>query len=140
MTHGKTRYFRRAGAGLRRFRREDGAVSVDAVLWVPFFVICLTMVADAALIFFGQARALQVAQDANRALSVGTLESTDEAQTYISNALASMSPNATSQTISDDGIVTTVVSLPASDLAAVGFFTSLTSFQMQVVAQMVQEF
>ena len=127
-------------AVLGRFRREDGAVTVEAVLWIPFFVFCLTMVADAALIFYGQARALQVAQDANRAYSVGSLASYDEAKQYIEGTLESMSPNATSQTISNDGIVTTVVSLPASDLAAVGFFTSLTSFDMQVVAQMVQEF
>ena len=140
MAQRTTKLTHRIGAGLRRFRREDGAVTVEAVLWVPFFVIVLTMVADAALIFFGQARALQVAQDVNRALSVGTLASTDDAKTYIENTLATMSPNATSQTVTNDGIVTTVVSLPASDLAAVGFFTSLTSFQMQVVAQMVQEF
>lgn len=127
-------------AGLRRFRREDGAVTVEAVLWVPFFVIVLTLIADAALIFFGQARALQVAQDANRALSVGSLATHEEAQTYITAQLATMAPNASAQTVSNDGILTTVVSLPASDLAAVGFFTSLTSFQMQVVAQMVQEF
>lgn len=140
MAHHQRGIARSLGAGLRRFRREDGAVTVEAVLWVPFFVICMTMIADAALIFFGQARALQVAQDANRALSVGTLASPDEAQTYIQDTLAKMSPNASAQTVSTDGILTTVVSLPASDLAAVGFFTSLTSFQMQVVAQMVQEF
>lgn len=140
MAHHPHKITRRIGTGLRRFRREDGAVTVEAVLWVPFFVICLTMVADAALIFYGQARALQVAQDANRALSVGTLTSPADAQNYVTTALATMSPNASAQTVSNDGILTTVVSLPASDLAAVGFFTSLTSFQMQVVAQMVQEF
>lgn len=128
------------GARLRRFRREDGAVTVEAVLWIPFFVFCLTLIADASLIFYGQARALQVAQDANRALSVGTLSSAEEVGEYITGTLASMSPNATSQTVSNDGILTTVVSMPASDLAAVGFFTSMTSFEMQVVAQMVQEF
>lgn len=127
-------------AAFRRFRREDGAVTVDAVLWIPFFVICLTMVADAALIFYGQARALQVAQDANRAYSVGTLASSDDTETYIEGTLSRISPNASAQTVSNDGILTTVVSIPASDLAAVGFFTSLTTFEMQVVAQMVQEF
>lgn len=125
---------------LRRFRREDGAVTVAAALWVPFLVFVLTVLADASTIFYGQARALQVAQDANRALSVGTLQSSDEAQTYITNALSGISPNVSSQTSSDDGVLTTIVTLPASDLVAVGFMTSLTSFQMRVVSQMVQEF
>lgn len=140
MDHHQPRAARSIRNELRRFHREDGAVTVEAALWIPFFVICLTMVADAALIFFGQARALQVAQDANRAYSVGTLASYDEAKAYIEGTLDSMSPNATAQTVSNDGIITTIISLPASDLAAIGFFTSLTSFDMQVVAQMVQEF
>lgn len=125
---------------LARFRREDGAVTVDAVIWIPFFVICLTLLADAALIFYGQARALQVAQDANRALSVGSLDSYDATETYIENALVGMSPNASATTGANDGVITTVVTLPASDLAAIGFFTSMTTFDMQVVAQMVKEF
>ena len=46
----------------RRFRKEDdGAVTVAAVLWLPFFVVILTMVADLAMIFYGQARAQEVA-------------------------------------------------------------------------------
>lgn len=132
--------FRQMIVALRRFRREDGAVTVEAALWVPFFVIILTMLADASTIFYGQARALQVAQDANRAYSIGTLASADDAETFVTDTLATMSPNATVETTSNDGLITTVVSLPASDLAAVGFFTALTSFRMQVVAQMVQEF
>ncbi|NND17463.1 MAG: hypothetical protein HKN98_02690 [Silicimonas sp.] len=123
-----------------RFRREDGAVTVDAVIWIPFFVICLTLLADAALIFYGQARALKVAQDANRALSVGSLASYDATEDYIENALVGMSPNASATTGSDDGVITTIVTLPANDLAAIGFFTSMTTFDMQVVAQMVKEF
>lgn len=131
---------RKKSSLVRRFRREDGAVTVEAVIWIPFFVFCLTLIADAALIFYGQARALKVAQDANRALSVGTFTTYDATETYIENALVGMSPNATATTGSNDGLITTVITLPASDLAAVGFFTALTSFDMQVVAQMVQEF
>lgn len=125
---------------LARFRREDGAVTVEAVLWIPFFVMCLTLLADAALMFYGQARALKVVQDANRALSVGTFTDYEETKTYIKTSLAQMSPNAEVQTVSDDGIITTVVKMPVNDLVAIGFFTSLTKFDMHVVAQMVKEF
>lgn len=128
------------GAAMRRFRREDGAVTVEAVLWVPFFFVLLTLVADAALIFYGQAQALQVAQDANRGFSTGAFTSADEATDFIEASLERISPNASAQTVFNDGIVTTVISLPAADLDAVGFFTSFSSFEMQVVSQMVQEF
>ena len=122
------------------FRREDGNVTIEAVLWVPFFVVCLTLITDAALIFYGQARATQVAQDGNRAFSVGDLTTTDDTQAYIEERLAQLSPNATARTFRDKGLITTVVTVPTGDLDAVGLFTSLTSIDMQVVAQMVQEF
>lgn len=130
----------RLKALLGRFRKEDGAVTVAAVLWIPFFVIFLSMLADAALIFYGQARALQVAQDANRSYSVGKLTTEGEAEDYVEAALSKISPNASASTTHQDFLIRTVITIPASDLAAIGFFTSLTSFQMQVVAQMVKEF
>lgn len=125
---------------MRRFSKEDGAVTVEATLWVPFFVIIITLVADVALIFYGQARALEVAQDANRAYSIGTLATTDETKTYITSRLSTLSPNATAHVNFERGLITTVIVLPTSDLDAVGFFTSLASMDMQVVAQMVKEF
>lgn len=127
-------------AAVRLFRREDGAVTVEAVLWVPFFFVLLTLITDAALIFYGQARALQVAQDANRSFSTGAFTSTDDAEAFIQDSLEDISPNATAETVFNDGIVTTVISLPAGDLDAVGFFTAFNSFEMQVISQMVQEF
>jgi Flp pilus assembly protein TadG len=125
---------------MRRFRREDGAVTVAAVLWIPFFVILMTMLADAAMIFYGQARALSVAQDANRSLSVGKFSSYGETEDWVELALNKISPHATATTTSEDYLIRTVINMPASDLAAVGFFSSLTSFRVQVVAQMVKEF
>lgn len=122
-----------------RFKREDGAVTVEAVLWIPFFVGCLMLLADAALVFYGQARALNVVQEANRGLSVGNFSTYADTETWIETALAGMSPNAEAAVTSDDGIITTVVRLPADDLAVIGFFTWATDFDMHVVAQMVKE-
>ncbi len=126
--------------GFRQFKREDGAVTVEAALWLPFFVIAVTVVADAALIFYGQARTLQIAQDANRAYSTGNLASTDAAAEYIKVRLGDISPNAEAQMTWNDGLVTTVVTVPTEDLAAVGMLTTLTSIDMRVTAQMVKEF
>lgn len=129
-----------AARTFRRFRKEDGAVSIEATLWVPFFVILVTLIADVALVFYGQARAMEVSQDANRAFSVGTISSADEVKTYITSRLSTMSPNAQAHVNFNDGLITTVVVMPTADLDAVGFFTSLASVDMQVVTQMVKEF
>lgn len=126
--------------GIRRVCAEDGAVTVEAALWLPFFVAILTLVADAALIFYGQARTLQVTQDANRAFSTGAIQTPAEVATYIRTALAPLSHNVSATTNFNDGLITTVVNVPTRDLSAVGFFSSLTTGNMQVVAEMVREF
>ena len=38
---------------LQRFRREEGgSATIEAVLWLPFFVIFFVMIADVSLVFF----------------------------------------------------------------------------------------
>ncbi len=122
----------------RRFlKEEDGGVTVAAVLWLPFFVIILTMVADLAMIFYGQARAHEVAENVNRSLSVGQYSTFAEAETAVRTALSPISPNARATTTSEDYMIRTVVTLPTSDLSAIGFFSSL---EVTAVAHMVREF
>ena len=120
--------------------REDGTVTVAAVLWVPFFVFVLTLVFDVAMIFYGQARAHEVAENINRSISVGHISSFNEAETQARQALAVLSPNATASTTSEDFMIRTVVRMPTSDLATVGIFSSMTRFEITAVAHMVQEF
>jgi len=125
----------------RRFvKSEDGAVSVEAVLWLPFFVLMVTLLADIALVFYGQARALEITQNVNRAYSVGTIATAEDAKQELTTQLAAMSPNARAQVNYDKGLITAVVTVPTSDLDAVGLFTSLARIDMQVVSQMVKEF
>ena len=126
---------------LNRFQKdEDGAVTVAAVLWVPFFVFVLVMVFDIAMIFYGQARAHEIAEDVNRSLSVGHIASFDEAEKLARDSIAKLSPNATALTTSEDYMIRTVVRMPSSDLVGVGVFASLTDFEITAVAQMVREF
>ncbi len=125
----------------RRFQGDEtGAVTVAGVLWVPFFVFVLTMVFDISMIFYGQARAQEIAEDVNRSLSVGAIATYDEAETLALASLHRLSPNAMAETTSEDYMIRTVVRLPTSDLARVGFFSSLTKFEVTAVAHMVQEF
>jgi len=126
-------------AALNDFRQEAGAASVEAVLWIPFFVFCLTLIADGALIFYGQARALEVAEDANRSYAIGELTK-DDAIAQIKSRLSRISPNAQAHINNDKGLITTIVTVPTGDLDAVGFVTSLASINMQVISQMVRDY
>ena len=126
---------------IRRFHgKEDGAVTVAAALWLPFFVVLLMMVLDLSMIFYGQARAHEVAENANRSLSIGRYTTFEEAETAVRTALQPISPNASAVTTSEDFMIRTVVTLPTSDLATLGIFSSLTDLNVTAVAQMVREF
>ncbi|MEO9826216.1 MAG: hypothetical protein ABJF50_17585 [Paracoccaceae bacterium] len=128
-------------AAFRKFQnKEEGAVTVAGVLWVPFFVFLMTMVFDVAMIFHGQARAHEVAENVNRALSVGQISTYDEVNDYVLTSLAKISPNATTQSATIDSVIRTVIRMPTSDLAGVGIFSSLTDFEIIAVAHMVREY
>lgn len=126
---------------LRGFGKdEEGAITVAAVLWVPFFVFVLTMVFDVAMIFYGQARAHEVAEDINRSISIGHITSYSEAESQARHALSILSPNATASSSTEDYMIRTVVRMPTSDLTTVGIFSSLTKTEITAVAHMVREF
>ena len=121
------------------FRREDGAVTIEAALWLPFFVFALCLVADVSLTFYGKTRTLDVMQQANRAYSAGELTSTQQTEDYIVAALSEISPNVQAQTGLENGLVYSVVRVPSSDLSAVGLFPALTSFDVVLTSQMYVE-
>ena len=128
-------------AVLREFQTEEkGAVTVASVIWLPFFIFLMTMIFDVAMIFHGQARAHEIAEDVNRALSVGQIASYEEANEIVLTSLSRISPNATTQSDTQDAIIRTIIRMPTSDLAGVGVFSSLTKFEIVAVAHMVREY
>lgn len=128
-------------ANARRFgRRESGAVTVEAALWIPFFLLFTFGIGQLGLIFYGQARMLEVAQNANRSLSVGEFTSEEEAEAWIETSLARLSPDARADATVDGRIITTSVRAPAGQLGGIIIFTPLTGFEVEVVAQQVMEY
>lgn len=121
----------------RRFmRREDGGTTIEAVLWVPVFVLILSLITDASFVFYGRAQALRIVQDGNRAFSVGRIVSTSETEDFIEERLADIAPNATATTTVDAGIITSVVVIPAADLMAIGTVPGLgDNFNISVLSQ-----
>lgn len=125
--------------GLRRFRSdENGAATIEAVLWIPVFFFLLVLIVDASLMFHGQARALRIVQDNNRAVAVGRIPTTD-AEAIILNRLAQISPNARVSTSNNSGIIGTVVGMPATDLSSLGIVTKMGDFTIWASAEQFLE-
>ena len=108
---------------------------------MPFFILFLFGIVEMALVFHGQARALQVAQDANRSFSIGEFASADETVTWVKGSLAGFSDEVKAKTWIERGVITTAVQIPASDLAGnIGIFSVLSDLNITVTSQQVLEF
>lgn len=114
----------------RFLRREEGSSTIEAVLWLPVFIAFFVLVADGSFLFFGQNKVYQIIQDANRTLSVGYLSTTDDVVNYVQARLTDYAPHATVTSTIDQGIVTTQVSVPGSDLVATGLFTAFLNLNI----------
>ena len=119
---------------------ESGSSTIEAVLWLPMFMLLLSMVADASFIFHGQAQALRIVQDGNRAFSVGRLEDAAATQAYIRSNLISLSRGARVTTTLSGGIITTTALISVDDLLAIGSVGALTGFDITVKSQHFLEY
>ena len=119
---------------------ESGSSTIEAVIWLPLFMLLLSMVADASFVFHGQAQALRIVQDGNRAFSVGRLEDTAATQAYIRSKLISLSRGARVTTTLSGGIITTTALISVDDLLAIGSVGALTGFDITVKSQHFLEY
>jgi Flp pilus assembly protein TadG len=129
---------------LRRFLHEDsGSFSVEAVIWMPIFAIILAVVMNISMVFFGKSQILRVVQDANRAYSLGRLDTAADVQNYVLANLAYMNASMTVETTIDtlNSLVTTDVITPATDLMPLNFMTAkFKTVDIEVWAQHIIEF
>lgn len=125
---------------VRRFSRdEDGSATVEACLWLPFFIFFFVMILDATTIFMNQARVHRIVQDANRQFVVGVFKSAaNEEQAleqWIEQSLAPITPSASaSASVDTQGLLTTQVSYPSGETDLTGATGVLGSLTMRVQA------
>lgn len=129
---------------LRRSKKfsanESGSATIEAVLWFPMFVLLLVMVADVSFVFFGQAQAMRILQDGNRAFSVGRITSESDTEVFVVSALAPLTPNPTVTTSLSQGVITTIAEIPVSDLAKIGGFSFLSGYNIIVKSEHFLEY
>jgi Flp pilus assembly protein TadG len=136
-------------ATLRRLRGcvacESGSATVEAVLWVPVFILLLALIADASFLFHRQAQMLRAVQDANRAFSTGQLESSDEVRDALIAQYSVLSADVQAVSVVDTssvpgGIIRTSLSIPARDVNSIGLIASLSNLNLTVTSQHYREF
>lgn len=122
-------------------KQEDGATTIEFVLWLPVFALLLALVADTALIMGGQAQVLRVVQDVNRSMSVGRITLAADAQQMILDSIRNIAPSATVTTTYDEatGLISSRVLIPARDLTATGLVASFSNLNVPVFAQHLSE-
>lgn len=109
----------------RRFwSREDGSVTIEALIWTPIFVVLMALTINVAQVFFHQSQILRVVQDTNRGVSLGRFANGAEAEAYITSALGYMTDEITVTSDIADGFVTTRVIVPALQLMPMRFLES----------------
>lgn len=129
----------------RRIAAEDGSATVEAVLWIPFFIFLLALIADASFLFHRQAQMLRAVQDANRAYSTGQFDSPDEVRDALVAQYSPLSADVEAASILDtdtvpSGIIRTTLSVPARDVNSIGIIASLSNLTLSVTAQHYREF
>ena len=127
---------------LRRFARDThGGITVESALWLPFWILFMFSIGEVAMVYHGQARALDVLQTANRHYSTGYFADADETTQFVQDTLATFSDNVQSMTVIEDGVITTVAAFPAGDFTGnIGIFTAVADLTITVRAQQVLEF
>jgi len=118
---------------------ESGAATVEFVLWLPVMMLLFGLVIDTSLIFGRQSQILRVVQDANRAVSIGRLRTEVEAEAMIVANIGNIAPNASAETTLSAGIITSLVTIPVSDLTATRMIDAFSNFNVTVTAQHLAE-
>jgi Flp pilus assembly protein TadG len=125
---------------IRRMRRNvDGGATVEVVIWLPVLLFLFSLIADTALILGGEARILRVVQDTNRAVSVGRITTVADAEAQVFSQISGIAPNANVTTTVVSGLITTEVTVPATDFTSVGLVDAFLSLNILVTAQHLAE-
>ena len=122
-------------------RNEKGAVTVEGVLWLPVYGFFLVLIADTSLMFNGQAQAQRAIQDLNRLASSGYYLTEQEVEDRGEAVLSHLSPNVDVDATIDtaNNTISTIATIPAADLMALGLITSFANITVTVSAQHVIE-
>ena len=101
---------------------EDAAVSVEAVFWMPVFILILGVVFGATVLMISRTEMWSIANDTSRMVALGRM-SDDEAEDFIEESFDGA--RGYQGTVTETGeIVTTVVTRPFRTVGSIGIIAS----------------
>lgn len=110
---------------LKRFwAAEQGAVTIEFMLWFPIVMSLVLTTADVSLILYERSNTVRIVEDAHRLRSTGVLTSDAVTTTHIIRELGDKyTGEASVESAVLSGVQTTVVRLPLNNIDLLGIFT-----------------
>ncbi|GGG81002.1 hypothetical protein GCM10011415_33110 [Salipiger pallidus] len=121
-------------------RAETGSITVETVIWLPLFLALMSAIVDISMVFHRESTMLRVIQDANRAYSVGRIASSDAVERSVLAAVTSYAENASVSTTMVDGVISTRLQVPTSDLMPIYALPAFSNRWVVVETQQFAEF
>jgi hypothetical protein len=111
------------------------------VLWLPFIFFLLMLITDASLAFFSKAQAFRTIETGNRAFATSLLATTDDTASWIEDEFAYLSPSAEAATATNvsEGLVSSSLQYPASEVVLFNTLNVLSGWEITVTAQQYVE-
>lgn len=121
--------------------REDGAITVEGVLWLPAYIFFFAFIVDVSLMFNSKTQVQRVLQDVNRLASSGFFLTEEEVEARVIASLVHLTDGAIVETTIDTTthLVTTTATVPAEDLMAIGLVAKFTDLDLNFRAQHLVE-
>lgn len=121
-------------------RAENGSITVETVIWLPLFLALMSAIVDISMVFHRESTMLRVIQDANRAYSVGRIASSDAVERSVLAAVTPYAENASVSTTMIDGVISTRLQVPTSDLMPIYTLPAFSDRWVVVETQQFAEF
>ncbi len=97
-------------------RREDGAVTVETILWVNFMLFFVLAIADLCIFFMNYGNAVRIIHEDNRAFAVGEVKSCTDLETRMNANLQVAIPSAQASCTVASPLTTVSVTLGSGDM------------------------
>ncbi len=123
----------------RFFRSERGAVTVDAVIWIPVFVFILLFISEVSLAFAGETAITQVVEDANRLYASGYFQTAADTETFIRSQLPKLSSSMTVSITESNKIIKTVITVPLLSITGLNAVQQLSGITVTVSGEQLSE-
>lgn len=130
----------RIARNLRAFATDrNGAVTADAVIWIPVFIFILFLISEVSMAFAGETAITHVIDDANRLYAVGYFQSAAETEAYIRDKLPQLSSTMTVSITETNKIINTAVTVPLLSITHLNVIQQFSGITLTVSGEQLSE-